>query len=592
LPRDLAADGEGRTGERGDCRSGPVDGGPPMKTARLLPALVAILLLVLSAGLASADAMKVLDPRYKAVVVARDTPFAGVNGATIGKDGALYVVHTATGSGTRIDLKTRKATTFIPPHAGAFIPDDITTDDQGNFYVTGMTPIVGEVYRIDPRGAKTVIASGLKAPNGIQWNPRTGRLFMTECFQGNRVFELDPTGAKPPRLMIDENVITIPEGFGFDRDTNDLIIPDMASGKILRVHPDTAQITTIAEKFAAPVALKVGPDNKAYIVELATGAVYRLSLDGHVREKLAQLTPGLDNLALTQDGALYVTSYWDATVFKVATDGSGKHETLVRPGLNQPLGLVLKSGKLLVADAIMLRTLENGTYVKSKLNAWAAHNMPLPLGLADGPGDQVFWPDAVHGAIAIGNPTTGEFKAIAGELKRPTAVLMDPSGSRIFVTEFGNGQLTEVSLTDGAKRVVAAGLEGPLTLARLGDSLYVAESKAGRVSRVDPATGKKEIFVVGIAGKPDALADDGAGNLLVLDGASQKLLRVDPKTTKVSVVAVNLPIGYASTGSYPPVEFPLVMAVAPTGDIYIGTAGRGIIKLEKQQGAVTRRHAR
>lgn len=44
----------------------------------------------------------------------------------------------------------------------------------------------------------------------------------------------------------------------------------------------------------------------------------------------------------------------------VATDGSGKHEMLFRPGLNQPLGLVLKGGKILVADAIMLRTLGTG----------------------------------------------------------------------------------------------------------------------------------------------------------------------------------------------------------------------------------------
>jgi DNA-binding beta-propeller fold protein YncE len=90
---------------------------------------------------------------------------------------------------------------------------------------------VGEVYRIAPNGMKTVIAKGLKAPNGIQYNPRTGRLFITECFQGNRVFEIDPTGAKEPRLMIKEDVIPIPERFGFDMNTNDLIIPDMGTAE-------------------------------------------------------------------------------------------------------------------------------------------------------------------------------------------------------------------------------------------------------------------------------------------------------------------------------------------------------------------------
>ena len=363
-------------------------------------ASLGIMYVFILSGTVLAEGIKVLDPNYKAVTLVKDTPFPGVNGATIGADGALYVVHTGNSSVTRIDLNTMKASTFVPPYAGAFICDDITADDKGNLFVTGTTPVVGEVYRVDKNGMKTVIASGLKAPNGIQYNHRTGRLFMTECFQGNRVFELDPTGVKEPRLIIKENVIPVPEGFGFDPDTNDLIIPDLGSGKILRVHPDTGKITIIAEKFVTPLALKVGPDKMAYIVELATGGVYRLSLDGQKREKLAQIMPGLDNLAITPDRRLFVTSYWDATIFEVATDGSGNYKTLFPMGPNQPNGIAVKGERVLISDAIMVRSVENGKYVKTKLNAWAAHGMPLPIGLSDGPGDQVFWPDFVNGAVA------------------------------------------------------------------------------------------------------------------------------------------------------------------------------------------------
>jgi sugar lactone lactonase YvrE len=522
---------------------------------------------------------KILDPAYKLKVLVKDTPLPGCNGAVIGPDGALYVVHTGTGATTRIDLKTKKASTFVQPYAGAFISDDITADDKGNLYITGMTPLSGEVYRVDRNGMKTVIASGFKAPNGIQYNSKTGRLFMTECFMGNRVFELDPTGLKPPRLMIPETVIPVPEGFGFDLNTNDLIIPDLGTGKILRVHPDTAEITTIAEKFVTPVALKVGPDNKAYIVELATGMVYRLSLDGQNREKLAQLAPGLDNLALTKDGKLYVTSYWDATVYEVATDGSGKFKALFPKGPNQLLGVVVKGGEVLIADAIMIRKAAKGGYERTKLNAWASHGMPLTLGLADGPGDQVFWPDAVHGAVAVGNPATGEFKPVAGELNKPFGLLMDGAG--LYVCEYGGGKLTQVSLTDGAKKTVAEGLEGPLALTQVGGVLYVAEAKAGRISKVDPASGKKEVFVSGVVGRPGAIGHDGAGNLLVLDGVSQRLYRISTKNLGVSVVATDLPVGSAVVGSYPPAEFGIPMTLDAKGNIYITTLGRGVIKLEK-----------
>lgn len=523
----------------------------------------------------------VLDPSYKAERLVADSPFPGVNGATVGADGNLYVTHTGNGTITRIDLATMKPSLFVPSYGGIFIVDDIAADDKGNLYATGTTPLVGEVYRIDKNGVKTVIASGMAAPNGIEYNPRTGRLFVTECFQGNRVYEVDPTGQKPARLLIDKDVIPVPEGFDFDPNTNDLIVPDMGSGKILRIHPDTGAITTVAEKFITPIALTIGADKMVYIPELATGAVYKMRLDGTGREKIAQIKPGLDNLAITKQGRLFVTSYWDATIYEVTTDGSGKFKQLFPAGPNQPLGVVAKDDVLLVADAIMVRTVKDGQYHPTKLNAWAAHGLPLPLSLADGPGSQVFWTDCLHGAVAIGNAGSGEFKPVAGGLNQPMAALMSAAGGKLFVAEYGAGQITAVSLADGAKSVVAKGLEGPLAMAEVGDMLYVAESKAGRISAINIKTGHKEVLLSGMVGKPGAMANDGMGRLLVLDGAGQKLLRVDPKTLAVSILAAHLPVAYATVGSYPSVEFPIPMHVNKQGDIYLPTADRGVLKLKK-----------
>ena len=522
-----------------------------------------------------------LDNLYKLERVVADTPLPGVNGAAIGSDGNLYVTHTGNGTITKVDLKTMQPSLFVPASGAVFIPDDIAADDKGNLYVTGTTPLVGEVYRIDPYGVKTVIADGMTAPNGIEYNPNNGRLFVTECFQGNRVYEVDPTGKKPARLLIDNDVIPVPEGFGFDPDTNDLIIPDMASGKILRVHPDTGAISTIADKFATPIALTIGTDKMIYMPELLTGIVYRVSLDGTRREKLAQLPPGLDNLAITHQGRLFVTSYWNATIYEVSTDGSGQFKQLYPDGINQTVGVVVKKGGPVVADAIMLRTVANGKYNATKLNVWASHGMPLTLSLADGPGDQVFWTDCIHGAVAIGDPVKGEFKPVAGGLKRPSSVLMNPAAPQIFVAEYGAGQISTVSLKDGSKAVLAKDLEGPLAMAMVGNTLYVAESKAGRISAVDPTSGKKSVFLSSGVGKPGAIANDGQGNLLILDGAGQKLVRINPKTRALSIVAAHLPVEYATVGSYPMVEFPLSMYVDGAGDIYFNTGNRGLMRLKK-----------
>jgi hypothetical protein len=82
-------------------------------------------------------------------------------------------------------------------------------------------------------------------------------------------------------------------------------------------------------------------------------------------------------------------------------------------------------------------------------------------------------------------------------------------------------------------------------------------------------------------GKPGALGSDGAGNLLVLDGASQRLFRIRIRDLAISILAMNLPVSYGLAGSYPTVEFPLSMTVTERADIYLTTMNRGVIKLEK-----------
>jgi sugar lactone lactonase YvrE len=522
---------------------------------------------------------KSLDRSYKVVRLVKDTLLAGGNGAQIGDDGALYVMHSGNSSISRIDLKTMKVTKLVHPYSGAFVAVGMTPDGQGNFYVAGSTSIASEVYRIDKNGVKTVIAK--LNVTGIQYNKRTGRLFVSECHWGNRVFELDPSGVKEPKLLVKENMIAVPEAFDIDPDTNDLIIPDFGSDKIVRVHPDTGEIKIIAQGFVLPVCVKVGTDKMAYVQEY-TGGVYRLGLDGLKKEKLAQLPPGVDNLAITPEGRLFSVSYWDATVFEVARDGSGKFKALFPKGPNQLTGILVKNNKVLVSDGIMIRNVKKDQYEKTKLNAWAAHGMPMLHGLADGPGDQVIWPDIVTNTVTIGDPAQGEFKVIAGGLNRPTAVLMSKSEPKIYVAEYGAGQITEVSLTDGAKTALATGLEGPLALAIIDKTLYVAEAKAGRFSKVDLSSGKKEVFLSsGVVGRVGALVPDTAGNLLALDAASGRLFRINPKNMAISIVAENLPVAVYVIGSYPPVELPTLMTISPKGDIYIPTADRGLIMLQK-----------
>jgi sugar lactone lactonase YvrE len=95
-----------------------------------------VFLVVVSVSLlyqsASANGIKVVDPQYKMVVLAKDTAMAGPNGANIGPDGNLYVSHVSNTSISRIDLTIMKRSYFMNPDSGLFIPDDLTYDGKGN----------------------------------------------------------------------------------------------------------------------------------------------------------------------------------------------------------------------------------------------------------------------------------------------------------------------------------------------------------------------------------------------------------------------------------------------------------------------------
>jgi len=154
---------------------------------------------------------------------------------------------------------------------------------------------------------------------------------------------------------------------------------------------------------------------------------------------------------------------------------------------------------------------------------------------------------------------------LTGGLSQPTGMLMEPGGDKCFVTEYGAGQITEVQLADGARKIVSTGLEGPLALAMIDGLLYVAEAKSGRIIQVDPGSGRKEVFLSGLTTRPGALGADEAGNLYILDGGSQKLLLVNPKTLAVSVLVADLPVGPIISGSYPVFELALPMTVTRSG---------------------------
>lgn len=521
----------------------------------------------------------VVDPAYRRVTLIEPTPLRGCNGLIFGPDGALYVCQTGANTISRIELRARRprVTTFVGPYHGVYVPDDITVDDEGNFYAT--SAITGEVYKINSLGMKEVIARGLSGPNGISYDEETGRLFMSECFWGNNVYELDPEGVDPPRLIT--NALAVPEGF--DVRNGKLVIPDFGTWTIVEVDPDTGAITPLVTAgLITPIALKIGPDGYIYTVELATGRVMKISPNGENIEMLTMLEPGLDNLAFSPSGRLFVSSYHDSTIWEVDPD-SGESTMLFPKGVNTPSSLVVKDENLYLCDSIMIRMIdEAGNLYKTAANAWLLPtHYPLPITMTNHNSTHLITADFIDGIVVTVNPNTGDWAPIAPATS-PAGMQLDEENGMLYVTEYGAGQVTEVDLSTGAKRVVAEDLSGPVDVVIKDGSLYVAETLAGRITKVDIASGVKEVFLAGYVGKPKGLAWDHEENLLILDAAMKKLVKLNMENLKISVVACNLPGAHTTYYHHPLIwDSTAAIAVNEEGDIFIaGSFDGSVTKLE------------
>lgn len=523
----------------------------------------------------------IFDGNYREVTLVESTPLRGCNGLVFGHDGALYVGQTSINTISRIELSDagpHSVETFVGPHHGVITPDDITVDSEGNFYAT--SAISGDVYKINSLGMKKVIGRGFGGPNGICYDEETGRLFMSECFWGNQVWELDPEGVESPRLVT--AALAVPEGF--DIRGNKLVIPDLGTHKIVEVDMDTGEITDLVNSgLITPVALTIGPNGFIYVVELATGIVKKVSPDGLSIEILSILLPGLDNLAFGPDGNLYVSSYHDCTIWKINPE-TGENSRLFPLGINSAASIAVKGDKIYFCDSIMIRMIdEEGILHKTWANAWLSPSgYPPPITMTNGLGDFLFTGDFIDSIVVTVDPNTPEvWFPIAYPVSSPAGMELDEENLMLYIAEYGEGQVIEINLATYDRRVVADYLSGPVDVEVKDGTLYVAEALAGRITKVDIESGVKEIFINGYTGTPKGLAWDHEGNLLILDTAMRKLIKVDMENLKIDVVASNLPVGHSMYYHHPLIwDVSAAITVDEDGDIFMAGIDGSIFKLK------------
>jgi YVTN family beta-propeller protein len=487
----------------------------------------------------------------------------GVHGITVTPAGEILVGSVVGQAFYRVDEATGAVTEVVGPPEG--MADDLEAGPDGTLAWTAF--LVGKVYARTGDGPVRLLAENLPSANSIAWSD-DGRLFVSQVFGADAVWELDPAGAAPPREIV-EGI----GGFnGFDVGADGWLYgPVWFGSKIVKIDPDGGTVVTVAEGFGTPAAANFDSRGNLWVVDTQRGEVVRVDVASGATEVVATTRPSLDNLAFSADDRLYVTNMADNGVYRVDT-ATGEVTTLVEGRLAMPAGLALwqdgDRATLYVADTFAYRTVDvvSGE-VTTVRRMWGQglEELDYPLS-AWTDGDHVILAGWSSGTVQVVDRASGDSIRMLHGFNGPTAALELPDGS-LMVAEAGTGRLLAVS-ADGAERhALAEGLAAPAAL-ELGDGeVFVSESASGTISAIGLEGGARRVVAEGLA-LPEGIDLAPDGRLVVAEVGARRLVSVDPATGEVAELAGDLPIGLPGLEGAPPSYVTTGVAVAPDGAIY------------------------
>jgi len=495
-------------------------------------------------------------PAERAVeVLARGSHFRGTNGIAFGPDGLLYVASVVTPALAAIDPETGEIKTQWGAAEGAKGPDDLAFGPDGSVYWTDIS--FGDVVRRSPDGTTTIVASPGPGVNPITFSD-DGRLFVSQCFFGDKLFEIDPQGAEAPRLISDR----LGPGCGLngmDWGPDDRLYgPRWFQGTVARVDVDTGKVATVAEGFGVPAAVKFDSQGRLHVLDSLRGEIVRVDTATGAREVVGRVPPSTaDNLAFDAADRLFVSSFGDGFVVEVLDATSTR--TVLAGGVNMPGGLALApatatAGEVLyLADFFALRGLDP----RFGKEVYAAHDIIgfSPLGstmTVAVDGARLVTTSWFDNAVKVWDPATDQVVVAFTGLKRP--IHARPFQGDLVVSEWDTGSVIRLETAQPETRIaIATGIATPAGLAAGADDLYVADRDAGRLLQiVDGGNVQSPAREVarGLAG-PEGIELGDDGLLYVVEADADRLSRVDPETGEVEVLVDGLALHVPSQGDFP-----------------------------------------
>ncbi|MEQ8325571.1 Vgb family protein [Parvibaculum sp.] len=501
---------------------------------------------------------------YTLEAVTAPSPFHGIHGITVTKDGKILAGSVVGSAIYEIDRQSGETSIFEPAPEG--MADDLEEGPDGTLAWTAF--LDGKVYARKPGGALLTLAEGFPGMNSLAWTD-DGRLFATQVFLGDALYELDPSGENPPRKIM-EGMGGL-NGFDFGPDGK-LYGPLWFKKQVARVDVDSGTLEVVAEGFATPAAANFNSKGELHLVDTEAGHVYRVDTTTGEKTLLAEVDPAIDNLAFDGDDNLFITNMADNAVIAVNTE-TGESKSIVSGPLAVAGDIVMSGAAgeetLYVADLFSIRKIDLADGSVSEVARVWSSNIDYPMSIS-----------ATGGIITVAALTAGAVQSFDNEEKAlalhhgfttPADAIALEDGS-IVVSEYARGAIVRAAGDDLDERSdLATGLEGPSMMMLDGKGgLFITERDGGSVSRIDLASGERSVVVEGLSA-PEGLDITPEGHLIVAEVGEKRIVAINPETGEKEIIANDLPIGFEGPDGAPALFIPTGVAIAANGDIYFSS---------------------
>ncbi len=493
-------------------------------------------------------------------VLVAPSSFTGVHGLAVDKQGRLLAGSVVGSSLWEVNRQTGAARVMVPAPEGQ--ADDIAVGAKGELAWTNY--MVGMIrYRENDAAPLRILAKDLPGINSLDFDRRNGKLYASQVFLGDALWEIDVAGQQAPRLIKKDL-----GGFnGFEVGPDGMLYgPLWFKGQVVKINPASGDVTVINSEFKTPAAANLDGKGNLWVIDTKTGELSRVELATGRKTVAKQLKPALDNLAIAPDGTIYVSNMADNSIeaFNPVTGVL----TLVTGGkVAVPAGLKVEGNDLWVADVFGFRNVNTQTGAVKDIFRMQASDMeyPFAVGVSATHFALTSW---FTGTVQMVERSTLKTSAMLHGLKAPFDAIPMADGSVVYA-EIATGSITRASGAQWADRkVIAQGLAGPVQMVLGKDgALYVTEA-AGKLVRVNMADGSKTTVVEGLS-LPEGVAQTPWGSFIVAESAAKRLVEIDPANGTRRTVADNLPIGMPGGAGMPPPYVVTGVAVGADGSIYM-----------------------